>query len=64
MGKYTLDLNGGFKDEMPASKLTFFGGYVHVDMTNPDHSQASYAGDQTLNGYGLIAPNVPRRSLS
>ena len=58
MGKYAFDFNGGFKDEMPAAKLTFFGGYVHVDITNPDHSQASYAGDQTLNGYGLIAPNV------
>ena len=59
MGKYALDFNGGFKDEMPASKLTFFGGYVHVDVTNPDHSQASYAGDQTLNSYGLIAANIP-----
>ena len=40
MGKYTIDLGGGFKDEGPSSKVTFFAGYLHVDMTNPDHAQS------------------------
>ncbi len=55
MAKYAMELGGGFKDEAPAGKLTFYGGYVHVDMTNPSNSQASYAGDQTLNSYVLTA---------
>ena len=57
MGKYTMDVGGGFKDEAPASKLTFFGGYVYVDLTNPDHTESSYEGDQTLNNYALINAN-------
>lgn len=35
MGKYTYDLAGGFKDEGPGAKLTFFGGYTHIDQANP-----------------------------
>ncbi len=27
-----MELGGGFKDEASAAKVTFFGGYVHVDM--------------------------------
>jgi predicted porin len=50
--KYALELGGGFKDES-ASKLTFFGGYVSVDSTNPDHAQSYYAGQATLGGYQL-----------
>jgi predicted porin len=58
MAKYTMDLGGGFKDEGPASKLTFFGGYVHIDMSNPDHAQGDYANQHTLNGYSLIAADA------
>ena len=54
MGKYTMDLGGGFKDEGPASKITFFGGYVHIDMSNPDHAQSYYLNQHTLNGNSLL----------
>ncbi len=53
MSKYTYDLGGGFKDEGPSGKLTFFGGYAHIDMSNPDHLQNYYNGYSTLNGYGV-----------
>ena len=63
MAKYSMDLGGGFKDEGPTSKITFFGGYVHIDMSNPDHAQDYYGstlgqGDHTLNGYSLIAADA------
>ncbi len=51
MGKYTYDFGGGFKDEGPASKLTFFAGYVHMDLSNPDHTQNYYNGFNTEGGY-------------
>ena len=53
MAKYTMDLGGGFKDEAPAAKLTFFGGYVHIDMANPDHTQTYYVDQHTIGGYQL-----------
>ncbi len=34
MGKYVYDFGGGFKDEGPGSKLTFFAGYEHIDQSN------------------------------
>lgn len=52
--KYSYDLGGGFKDE-PLSRLTIFGGYVHVDSGNPDKTQSDYAGDTTAGGYLLYA---------
>ena len=51
MSKYVYELGGGFKDEGPSAKLTFFGGYAHIDMSNPDHAQSYYNGFNTLNGY-------------
>ncbi|MGO8778568.1 MAG: porin [Rhodomicrobium sp.] len=33
-GKYVYDFDGGFKDEGPASRLTFFAGYEHIDQSN------------------------------
>ncbi len=53
MGKYTYDLGGGFKDDAPTSKLTFFGGYVHMDLSNADHLQNYYNGNTTEGGYVL-----------
>ena len=50
--KYSFDLGGGFKDES-TSKVTFFGGFVSVTSTNPDNSQASYAGNSAGGGYAL-----------
>jgi hypothetical protein len=51
-GKYVYELGGGFKDA-PASKLTFFGGFVSVDSTNPDHAQSYYSGYNTIGGNNL-----------
>ncbi len=51
MGKYTYDLGGGLKDEGPSSKVSFFGGYAHIDMSNPSHSQGYYNNFNTIGGY-------------
>ena len=51
MGKYVYDLGGGYKDEGPSAKVTFFGGYQHTDLTNPDHDQAFYNGYNTIGGF-------------
>ncbi len=34
MGKYVYDFGGGFKDEGPGSKLTFFAGYENIQQSN------------------------------
>jgi predicted porin len=57
MGKYTFDLGGGFKDEGPSAKLTFFGGYVHMDITNPDHTQDYYNNGATIGDYVFATSN-------
>ncbi len=56
MGKYTFEFGGGFKDEGPSSKLTFFGGYAHIDMTNPGNTYANNNG--TIGGYMFAAVNT------
>lgn len=43
MGKYTYDFGGGFKDEGPGAKLTFFGGYTHIDQTQGDNTPTADA---------------------
>jgi predicted porin len=53
--KYTFDLGGGWKDDGPGAKFTVFGGYQHVEMTNPTDPVA--AGSTTLNGYILATVN-------
>lgn len=61
VAKYTLEFGSGFKDDgacggfkdapcPPPSKLTFFGGYTHIDMGNP-HSPV-YSGD-AAGGYPI-----------
>ena len=54
-GKYVMDLGGGFKDEGPSSKLMFFGGYQHSDLTNPGHAVA--LGSSTIGGYQMWTVN-------
>jgi predicted porin len=55
--KYVFDLGGygGFKDDGPGAKFTVFGGYQHVDMTNPADPVA--AGSTTIGGYILATVN-------
>ncbi|MGB9024855.1 MAG: porin [Rhodomicrobium sp.] len=54
MAKYVYDL-GGFKDEGPGGKLSFYAGYVHIDMGNPQSPVA--AGSETIGGYELLTVN-------
>lgn len=58
MGKYSFDFGGGFKDEGAASKLTLFAGYVHIDLSNPDHVQSYYNGFTTEGGYVITTPTT------
>jgi predicted porin len=53
MGKYTYEFGGGWKDDAPTSKITFYGGYVHMDLSNPDRPESAYNGSTTIGGYGI-----------
>jgi predicted porin len=54
--KYTFNLGGGgWKDDGPGAKFTVFGGYQHVDMTNPSDPVAN--GWTTIGGYRLVNVN-------
>ncbi len=55
MGKYTFDFAAGLKDEGPGAKLTFFAGYVHMDLANPQN--AVLANSTTIGGYVLSVIN-------
>jgi predicted porin len=35
VGKYTYEFGGGYKDASPGDKLTFYGGYTHIDQSDP-----------------------------
>lgn len=54
-GKYVYDLGGGYKDEGSSSKLTFFGGYQHSELTDPSKSVA--VGSTTIGGYQMVTVN-------
>jgi len=54
MAKYALDL-GGSKDEGSITRLSFFAGYVHIDLANPQDPVA--AGSATIGGYELLTVN-------
>lgn len=58
MGKYTFDLGGEFKDDVPSAKLTTFAGYVHMDRGNPDKAQSSYQNMSTVGGYVLANATI------
>jgi hypothetical protein len=48
---------GGLKDvpcAPPTAKVTLYGGYQHVDQSNPDHPQAFYNGFTTIGGYRYV----------
>ncbi len=48
---------GGAKDAPCAptpAKVTIFGGYQYVTMSNPDHEQSYYSGFTTQNGYQFL----------
>ncbi len=57
-GKYTFELgglglkDGGYKDEAPAAKLTFYGGYVYTDMSHFDGNIP--VGSFNSGGYQLL----------
>ncbi len=54
MGKYQFDLGGSLKDNAASSKLTFFSGYAHIEMSNP-HDRDIPAGSTTIGGYELVS---------
>ncbi len=54
MAKYVYDL-GGVKDEGPGGKLSFYAGYVHIDLADPQDPVA--AGSETIGGYELLTVN-------
>ncbi len=54
MAKYVYDL-GGVKDEGSSARLSFYAGYVHIDMANPQSPVP--AGSATIGGYELLTVN-------
>ncbi len=54
MAKYVYDL-GGAKDEGPGGKLSFFTGYVHIELADPQDPVA--AGSETIGGYEYLTVN-------
>ncbi len=59
MGKYVYEFGGGFKDEGPGSKLTFFAGYEHIDQSNGSLGIGDTA--FTNGGYEIInTPGKPK----
>ena len=53
MAKYTYEFGGGFKDEGPSSKLTVFGGYIHMDLANTSSPVAPFS--STAGGYQMFS---------
>ena len=48
---------GGLKDAPcapPSAKVTLYGGYQHVDQSNPEHNQSFYSGFTTIGGYRYV----------
>jgi hypothetical protein len=48
---------GGLKDAPcapPEAKVTLFGGYQHVDQSNPSEPQTFYSGFTTIGGYRYL----------
>ncbi len=55
-GKYVWDLGGGWKDEGPSAKVTFYGGWAHTEDENP--SGGVPANPTTIGGYFLTTVNT------
>ncbi|MGB9166541.1 MAG: porin [Rhodomicrobium sp.] len=52
---------GGLKDAPcapPTAKVTFYGGYQHVDQSNPQNAQWRYSGNHTIGGYQYVSTGV------
>ena len=52
---------GGLKDAPcapPTAKVTLYGGYQHVDQSNPQNAQWEYSGNHTIGGYQYIATGL------
>ena len=54
MAKYVYDI-GGVEDEGSAAKFSFYAGYVHIDLTDPQDPVA--AGSETIGGYEYLTVN-------
>ncbi|MGO8955499.1 MAG: porin [Rhodomicrobium sp.] len=54
-GKYTYDFGGGFKDDAPGAKLTFYGGYENISFANPESNPSSFIGQAAIGGYIISA---------
>ena len=54
-GKYVYEFGGGFKDEKPWGKLTWFGGYNHSALSDP--SQWVFPGSTTIGDYKMWTVN-------
>jgi predicted porin len=52
-GKYSVELDGGLKDEVATPKLTLFTGYQYSDQANPVVADQAPAGTTTIGGYIL-----------
>ena len=49
---------GGLRDAPcppPTARVTFYGGYQHVDQSNPADPQSLYSGNTTVGGYKYVA---------
>jgi len=53
--KYTYKSGGSFKDDAPAAKLTFYGGFEHISFANPDKNPASFVEQTAIGGYLISA---------
>jgi len=52
---------GGLKDAPcapPTAKVTLYGGYQHVDQSNPSAAQFNYSGNHTIGGYQYVATGL------
>jgi predicted porin len=54
-GKYTFEFGGSFKDELPASKLTFYGGYENISFANSSRNPSSFIGSTVEGGFRISA---------
>jgi predicted porin len=59
--KYVFEIGGGLKDTGPADRVTVYGGYVYMDLSNFNDYPASpnvLNGTTTIGGYRLITVNT------
>jgi predicted porin len=54
-GKYTFEFGGGFKDDAPAAKLTFYAGYENISFANPSSNPNAFIGSTAVGGFRISA---------